>query len=131
MTWILTTVLNWLGGGVLDRVLSHLETRANSETERFRIQVLREQHAQTTAANVVMHGMQFRLYWIMWCSVMAPLSFWFGWGMLDTTLNGALPDVAEIPPGLKSWAETAWLNVFYAGGGVAGAAMIARGLTKR
>jgi hypothetical protein len=40
-------------------------------------------------------------------------------GMLDTIANGALPDVAAIPPGLLPWAQSAWNNVFYTGGGVA------------
>ena len=40
MSWIFSTILNWLGGGVLDKVLGHLEARANSETERQRIKAL-------------------------------------------------------------------------------------------
>lgn len=34
---MLALILKWLGGGVLDRVLSHLEAQANTQTERERI----------------------------------------------------------------------------------------------
>lgn len=131
MAWLLTTVLNWLGGGVLDRVLGHLEERAKSETERLRITSLREQHAMTTQASVITAGMAHKAFWIPWLIATVPLAFWFGWGMLDTAFNGALPDVAEIPPGLLPWAQTAWQNLFYSGGGVAAATIIGKAIASR
>jgi hypothetical protein len=57
VSWIFTTILNWLGGGVLDRVLGHLEAKAKSDTERLRIVTVRDQHAMTTQARVVTAGM--------------------------------------------------------------------------
>lgn len=131
MTWIITTLLNWVGGGVLDKVLGYLQNRANNETERQRIQALREQHAMTTQANVIMKGMEYPFFWIPWLMATVPLAGWFGWGMLDTTFNGALPDVAEIPPGLLHWAEIAWGNLFYSGGGVAAASIVGRAIARR
>jgi hypothetical protein len=131
MAWIFTTILNWLGGGVLEKVLGHLENRANNETERQRISTLRDQHAMTTQANVITKGMEFKAFWIPWLIATVPLAAWFGWGMLDTLFNGALPDVALIPPGLLPWAEKAWDNVFYTGGGVAAASIIGKALARR
>lgn len=131
MSGILALVLNWLGGGVLDRVLGHLEAKANSETERMRIAALREQHAMTTQAGVITKGMEFPFFWIPWLMATVPLAGWFGWGMLDTSFNGALPDVAEIPPGLLPWAQIAWGNLFYSGGGVAAATIIGRAIARR
>lgn len=131
MAWLLTTVLNWLGGGVLDRVLGHMERRANSETERQRIASLRDQHAMTEQAGVVRAGMSYPFFWIPWLIATVPLSFWFGWGMLDTALNGRLWDVAEIPPGLLHWAEIAWGNLFVSGGGVAAASIIGNAIVRR
>lgn len=128
---MIATVLRWLGGGVLDRVLGHLEAKANSETERLRIRTLREQHAMTTQARVITAGMAHKAFWIPWLMATVPLAFWFGWGMLDTALNGALPDVAEIPPGLLPWAQIAWGNLFYSGGGVAAATIIGQALVRR
>ena len=129
--WAFSKVLGLLGGKVFDRVLGHLEARMNSETERLRITSLREQHAMTTQASVVTAGMAYPFFWIPWLIATVPLSLWFGWGMLDTTLNGALPDVAEIPPGLLSWAQIAWGNLFYSGGGVAAATIVGRAIARR
>lgn len=131
MAWLFTTLLKWLGGGVLDRVLGHLEARAQSETERLRINAVRDQHAMTVQAHVVTSGMQFKVFWIPWLMATMPLAAWFGWGMLDTTLNGALPDVAKIPDGLLPWAQIAWGNLFYSGGGVAAASIIGNALSRR
>lgn len=131
MAWIFTTLLNWLGGGVLDRVLGHLEARAKSDNERLRITALRDQHAMTTQASVITAGMAHKAFWIPWLMATVPLAAWFGWGMLDTLFNGALPDVAMIPPGLLPWAEIAWGNLFYSGGGVAAATIIGQALVKR
>jgi hypothetical protein len=131
MTWIVTTILQWLGGGVLDRVLGHLEAKANSETERLRIQSLREQHGMTVQASVITAGMAHKAFWVPWLIATVPLAAWFGWGMLDTLFNGALPDVAVIPKGLMPWAETAWSNLFYSGGGVAAATIVGQALARR
>lgn len=37
MIWLITTLLKWLSGGVLDSALRYLERRAASDTERDRI----------------------------------------------------------------------------------------------
>jgi len=131
MAWIFTTILNWLGGGVLSKVLGHLETRANNETERQRIQALREQHAMTVQGSVITKGMEYPFFWIPWLIATVPLAGWFGWGMLDTAFNGALPDVAEIPQGLLPWAQSAWQNLFFSGGGVAAAGIIGKAIARR
>lgn len=38
MGWLFGKLLGWLGGGVLDKALGYLKTRADNETERQRIQ---------------------------------------------------------------------------------------------
>jgi hypothetical protein len=112
VSWIFTAILNWLGGGVLDRVLGHFEAKAKSETEQQRIRSVREQHAMSMQAMVVTAGMEHKAFWVPWLIATVPLAAWFGWGMLDTLANGALPDVATIPPGLEPWAQIAWQNLF-------------------
>jgi hypothetical protein len=131
VSWIFTAILNWLGGGVLDRVLGHFEAKAKSETEQQRIRSVREQHAMSMQAMVVTAGMEHKAFWVPWLIATVPLAAWFGWGMLDTLANGALPDVATIPPGLEPWAQIAWQNLFYSGGGVAAASIVARSLARR
>lgn len=68
-----------------------------------------------TNASVIQTAMQYKVFWIPWLMATLPLSAWFGWGVLDTLTNGALPDVAELPPQLKAYADTVWRNVFYVG----------------
>lgn len=128
---IIAKLLGSAGFGFLDRVLGHLERKAESETERLRIAAGREAAANTTAASVVTAGMQHKAFWIPWLMATIPLAAWFGWGMLDTLANGALPNVAAIPPGLLPWAEVAWQNIFYSGAGVAGLSAIANAVRRK
>jgi hypothetical protein len=130
MSWLLTTILNWLSAGAMDRVLGHLEARVNNETERQRIRALRDQHMATTQAHVITTGMQHKAFWVVWSMAAAPLALWFGWGMLGTAFPGYLPYVATIPPGLEPWAKAAWDSLFFSGGGVAAATSIARAIQK-
>ena len=122
-------VFAWLlgkaGGGVLERVLGHLERKADSETERLRIRAAREQNAANNAAKVITTGMQFKVFWIPWLIAAVPVSLWFGWGVLDSLTNGALPDVAELPPQLLRYADTIFGNIFYSGAGMAGVQAVA------
>lgn len=130
MSWVLTTVLNWLSAGTLDRVFRHLEARANSETERLRVNALRDQHMATTQARVITAGMEHKWFWIPWLIATVPLASWFGLGMLNTAFPGYFPVVATIPPGLEPWAKAAWDSLFFAGGGVAAATSIARAIRR-
>jgi hypothetical protein len=86
---------------------------------------------QRTAASVVTAGMQHRAFWIPWLLAAVPLSAWFAWGVADSMLDGALPDVATLPPQLKEYADVVWGNIFYVGGGVAGLASIAGAIRGR
>lgn len=128
---ILAKLLGFLGGGVLDRVLSHMETRANSETERLRIRATAEANAQKMAASVVTEGMQHKAFWIPWLIAAIPTTLWYGWGMTDSLFNGALPDVAALPPQLKGYADVIFSNIFYVGGGAAAAQMLAGAIRGR
>lgn len=128
-------MLAWLvslaSGPFLGKVLGHLEKRADSETERQRIAALREKEANAESAAVVKEGMQHKAFWFPWLLAALPLALWFAWGVMDSTLNGALPDVAALPPQLKEYADIVWSNIFYVGGGVAGAGIIANAIKGR
>src|SRR5690606_32840962 len=128
---VIAKLLGSTGFSFLDRVLGHLERRATSAVERERVAAGREAAANATAASVVREGMQYWPFWIPWLMATVPLTAWFGWGMLDTLTNGALPDVAEIPRGLLPWAQAAWDNIFYTGGGVAAVTAIAAAIRGR
>jgi len=87
--------------------------------------------AQASSAAVVREGMQHKAFWIPWLIAAVPTAAWFGWGMTDSLFNGTLPDVAALPPQLKEYADIVFANIFYVGGGVAGAQLIAKAIGGR
>lgn len=125
---IVAKLLSTAGFGFLDRVLVHLERKSDSEVERAKIESGRQAAANAEAASVVKAGMQHKAFWIPWLLAAVPLSAWFAWGVTDSMLNGALPDVATLPPQLKEYADIVWGNIFYVGGGVAAVGTIANAL---
>lgn len=128
---ILGFFLNLAGSSVVDKVLGHLEKKADTETERQRIATLREKGLADNARDVVIAGMGHKAFWIPWLMAAVPLAAWFGWGVLDTLANGALPDVATLPPQLKAYADVVWSNIFYSGAAVGGAQVIASAIARR
>lgn len=131
LSTVLSKVLGWIGGDFLDKVLGHLEARANSETERMKIRAAAEANAREQAVKVITTGMQHRAFWVAWSIAAVPTAAWFGWGMLDSLCNGALPDVAALPPQLLRYADVVFANIFYSGAVVGGAGMIANAIRGR
>lgn len=97
---VIKLLLGGLGGGI--------KSVAESTTARMAI-------AAKYSTTVIVAAMSHRIYWVVWGSAAGSMAFWFVWGMLDTTFNGALPDVAQIPPGLKPYADIVWSNIFWTG----------------
>lgn len=128
---IVAKLLGSVGFGFLDRVLGHIERKAASETERMRINASREAALNAEAAGVVKAGMQFPIFWVAWSIAAIPTCIWHGWGMMDSTFNGALPDVATLPPQLKEYADIVFGNIFYSGAAMGGAQVIASALKGR
>jgi hypothetical protein len=118
---ILGGLIRLLGKNVLNSTLGYLESKSVQETERLRIAAL-------YGSQVYLEAMKHRVFWIAWGIAAIPMASWFGWGMLDTMFNGALPDVAVIPPGLKPYADVVWSNIFWVGGGVASVGIVSRSL---
>jgi hypothetical protein len=135
---LFATVLRWLGGGVIDKVLGHLQAKAASDVERLRIEkgVDIEQIRSDTAVagyrrDVITAGMAYRAFWVVWLMFAVPLGLWWIAVMADTIFNGALPDVATIPAQLVPWADTIFQNLFYSGGAVAGLGALGRAVAGR
>lgn len=82
-------------------------------------------------ADVIKAGMQTNAFWIPWLMAAVPLAAWFAWGVIDTMFNGALPDIATLPPQLKEYADTVWQNIFYSGAAVSGASVVAAAIRGR
>lgn len=100
------------------------------EAERIKAEIAKKQIDAAIAnasnqADIIKTGMQHRMFWVVWTIAAMPLAAWFAWGTLDTLSNGALPDVATLPPQLKEYADSVWQNVFYTGGAVAGVTGVA------
>lgn len=119
-------------------LLGFAEKKADAAVEKARIQagvdisvVEGKVEVSRAAAAVVQSGMQFKVFWLPWLAAALPLSAWFGWGVIDSIANGALPDVATLPPQIKEYADIVWGNIFYVGGGVAGAQLFARAIERR
>ena len=127
MRWL----LNWLTGDVAGALQRAYEAKLTAQNDKDRIQADITIEALNAQASVVKAGMENKLFWIPWLIAAVPTALWFGWGMLDSTLNGALPDVAALPPQLKEYADTVWQNIFFTGAGVAGATSIAKAISGR
>lgn len=119
------------GQGFLDRFFTHLERKADSEVEKDKVVAARQNASEATSARVVMAGMGHKAFWIPWLIATMTVSLWFGWGVLDSLTNGLLPDVAELPPQLKEYADVVWNNIFYSGAAMGGAQLIARAIVRR
>ncbi len=125
-------------GKIIDGLNSAYKAKLSAQNDADRIaadvtiqryQALLEQ--QRLAADVVKTGMQHKAFWIPWLIAAVPTAAWFGWGMLDSLCNGALPDAAALPPQLKEYADIVFQNIFYVGGGVAGLGAIANAIGGR
>lgn len=120
------------------KLIGFAQKRDSERTRRFEIETglkMEEVRANVqdnkTAASVVKKAMDFKWFWIPWLIATVPLASWFGWGMLDSLFNGALPDVAQLPPQLQRYADVAWSNLFYGGSIMGGSQVIAKAVTMR
>lgn len=135
---ILPTILSWLGGP-LARALTEAyraKLAADSDEKRLVLDGViagleRQIAADREAAGVVKEGMQHRIFWVAWAIAALPTAAWYGWGVVDSLANGALPDVAVLPPQLKAYADIVFANIFYSGAGMAGVQVIASAIRGR
>jgi hypothetical protein len=136
MIW--TTILRWLTGDLASALTRwrEVELKARNESERLVAQAAIEEikgqiASRAEAASVVKEGMQHKVFWIPWLLAAVPTALWFGWGMLDSLCNGALPDVAKLPPQLERYADIVFANIFYVGAGGLGVQAIANAIRGR
>lgn len=113
------------------KLLHILGKLSDSDVERERIKAEAATKLIEARAAVIQTGMQNKLFWIPWLMAAIPTAAWFGWGMLDSLANGALPDVAALPPQLREYADVVWNNLFLSGGAVAAGSMIASAIRRR
>lgn len=123
IAWLFRLALGaatWLGGKAGDNAVAALKIQADRDAAHEQAVSGLVAAGMAAQRDVVVAGMAHRMFWVAWSLAALPLAAWFGWGVLDTLCNGALPDVAALPPQLKEYADTVWSNIFFTGAGVAG-----------
>ncbi|RWD47469.1 MAG: hypothetical protein E5V72_01015 [Mesorhizobium sp.] len=137
MTWLLKLIGFDPVGKIVDGLTKWQQIKENAKNDADRIRADVEikrletrLDAAKTGADVIKTGMQFKAFWIPWLIATVPVSLWFGWGMIDSLCNGALPDVAALPPQLKAYADIVWQNVFYTGAAGMGVEVLGRVLRR-
>ncbi len=112
MAW-LSTLLKWLTGGVLDRVLDTVDRRVAADTDRDRLKAdLIKTHMQTRAEFMRAGG-----FWLMLIFA-APLAFWFAAVLVYSVFwcaGCAFPQtwtIAALPAPLADWAGAMITAIF-------------------
>ncbi len=127
---MIRTVLGWLTGGVLDRLLTSVDRSIDNETERQKIrgQVVSDYVRVTAETRQV--SMQSRFFWWTWLLFAAPLGFWWALINLDSALD--LPIVVhDLPETVKPYANQIFNAVFGSGAGVASVQAISNAIRGR
>jgi hypothetical protein len=135
---VIKWLLNWVSGGLAGSLTKayELKLKAANDADRIAadvsIKAIEAQMAASSAsAGVVREGMQHKAFWVPWLVAAVPTAGWFGWGMLDSLCNGALPDVAALPPQLKEYADVVFGNIFYTGAAGMGVQAVASAIRSR
>lgn len=131
-------VVRWITGDLVGQLTKAYQAKLTAQTSEQKLiadaaikDIEARMQAKRDAASVVKEGMQHKVFWIPWLIAAVPTSAWFGWGMLDSLLNGSLPDVAALPPQLKEYADVVFSNIFYTGAGAMGVQVIASAIRGR
>lgn len=113
---IIKTLLGWLTGGALDRILKSVDHKIDNQTERERIKTRAVERYVEAQAGLLSSGpwAWFALFFI------APLGLWFTSICLYSMLwcaNCAFPQewsIAALPPPLDEWAGVIIGSLFIA-----------------
>lgn len=120
---MLATILGWLTGGALDRVLDTVDRKVQSETDREKLKAdIIQKHYETRAGFMQAGGFVLMLLFAV------PLAFWFTAVCAYSVFwcsNCAYPQtwsVAALPQPLDEWAGLIVVSIY----GVAGLTRFAR-----
>ena len=127
---MISTILAWLTKGPLDRILTSVDRSIDNETERQKIRAEATMAYITTEAETRQTAMRQPIFWYVWAFFAVPLGIWWSAVMLDTAFDFSFI-VHDLPPSVRPWADQIFNNLFYAGGGVAGAQVIASAIRGR
>jgi len=130
---MLAIILKWLTGtgGLASALTEAYRARLNAQNDADRVAADIAIKGMETQLAVVREGMQHKAFWIPWLIAAVPTSAWFGWGMADSLFNGALPDVAALPPQLLKYADVVFGNIFVTGAGAMGVQTLASAIRSK
>lgn len=128
---MLATILSWLGGPLATALTAAYKAKLAATTSEQSLVADAVIADIKSNSDIIQAGMQHKAFWIPWLIAAVPTAAWFGWGMADSLCNGALPDVASLPPQLKGYADVVFANIFYTGAGAAGIQAIAAAIRGR
>jgi hypothetical protein len=127
---MIKTILSWLTGGVLGRILDSVDKSIDNETERQQIRSEAVQSYVKTAAEVKIASMQSRAFWLVWTLFAAPLGIWWALVLADTTFSFGWK-VSDLPASIKPWADIIFGSLFGSGATVGAAQAIALAIRGR
>lgn len=128
---MLKTLLSWLTGGVLDRILKTVDSSIDNETERQAIRAKVVQRYVETTAETKQAAMQSRAFWWIWCLFAAPLGFWWALVMIDTALPFVAWGIPDLPASVRPWANIIFGSLFGSGATLGAAQSIAGAIRGR
>ena len=126
----LKSILSWLTGGVLDRLLKSVDHAVDNETERQQIRAQVVSKYVEAAAETRQTAMQSRVFWWTWALFSVPLGFWFAAVCVDSVFQFTW-NVADLPPAVKPYANQIFAAVFGSGAGVASLQAISNAIRGR
>lgn len=107
------SLLGWLTGGTLDRILDSIDHRLDNETERERIKAeLIRTHTLARANLLASRTWWYQLFFVL------PLGVWFSAVVADSIFQFTW-NVAALPPPLDMWAGWIVSALFLVDGGKA------------
>lgn len=110
------------------RDIATSQERTKRETQLAAINgVIEGRKAQ---AQVITAGMQHKAFWLVWLCFALPLGIWWCAVIMDSLFLFS-GDIPALPPSVRPWADQIFQNIFYSGGGVAGASVLARAIAGR
>jgi len=112
----------------LSAVLDHRLQMAKSEGEREKTRADLAKSLAATGGEVTIAAMSHKAFWIPWLIASVPASCWYGWGMADSLFNGALPDVAALPPQLLAFTDMIFNSLFYSGAAMGAVQLLSKSL---
>lgn len=132
---ILLRLVGFGGGGLMAELRGALSDWKAAQTDQQRIaakervDTLQQMVALSQQqAGVITTAMQSPVFWFVWALFAVPLGLWWAAVVLDSLFlfSGR---IADLPPSVKPYADRIFDNVFWTGGGVAGAAVLGKAVT--